>query len=64
MKIGAAVVEITPPLGLEMAGYGSRVGGATGVHDPLRARALVAEGSDGTAIALVVSDLLQIEPRL
>jgi neutral ceramidase len=64
MKVGAAAVKMTPPLGLEMDGYGARVGGATGVHDPLWARALVAEGSDGTGIALVVADLLGIEPRL
>ena len=64
MKVGAAVVEITPPLGLEMDGYGARVGGATGVHDSLWARALVAEAPDGTGVALVVADLVGIEPRL
>jgi hypothetical protein len=64
MKIGAAVVDITPPVGIEMSGYGSRLGGCIGVHDPLRARALVAEGDDGTTVALVVSDLVQIEERL
>jgi hypothetical protein len=64
MKIGAAVVDITPPVGIEMSGYGSRLGGCVGVHDPLRARALVAEAGDGTAVALVVSDLVQIEERL
>jgi neutral ceramidase len=64
MKIGAAVVDITPPLGHPMDGFGARIGGATGVHDPLRARVLVAEGRDGTGVALVVADLLQIEDRL
>jgi neutral ceramidase len=64
MKIGAAVVDITPPVGLEMYGYEARVGGATGIHDPLHARVLVAEGRDGTTVALVVADLLQIEERL
>jgi hypothetical protein len=64
MKVGAAVVDITPPLGLAMDGYEARVGGANGVHDPLCARVLVAEGRDGTAVALVVADLLQIERRL
>lgn len=64
MKIGAAVVDITPPIGIEMDGYGARVGGATGIHDPLRARVLVAEGPDGVAVALIVADLLQIDPRL
>jgi neutral ceramidase len=64
MKVGAAVVDITPPVGHPMDGFGARVGGATGVHDPLRARVLVAEGRDGTGVALVVGDLLQIEDRL
>jgi neutral ceramidase len=64
MKVGAAAVDITPPLGLEMDGYGARVGGASGLHDPLWARALAAEGPDGTGIALVVADLLGIETRL
>jgi hypothetical protein len=64
MKVGAAVVDITPPLGLAMDGYGARSGGAAGVHDPLSVRVLVGEGSDGTAVALVVADLLQIDRRL
>jgi neutral ceramidase len=64
MKVGAAVVEITPPLGHPMDGFGARLDGATGVHDPLHARALVAEGTDGEAVALVVADLLQIDPPL
>jgi hypothetical protein len=64
MKVGAAIVDITPPLGMELEGYGARVSGASGVHDPLHARALVAEGPDGTTVALVVADLLQILPRL
>ncbi len=64
MKIGAAKVDITPPLGCRMDGFESRTSGATGVHDPLRARALVAEGDDGTTVALMVADLLQVEQRL
>lgn len=64
MKVGAAHVDITPPLGLPMDGYGARAGGAVGTHDPLAARVLVAEGSDGTAVALVVADLLHIDTRL
>jgi hypothetical protein len=62
MKVGAAQVEITPPLGLPMDGYGPRT--ASGIHDPLLARALVAEGADGTGVALVVADLLHIDTRL
>ena len=64
MKVGAASLDITPPLGMQLEGYEVRVGGASGIHDPLRARALVAEGADGTTVALVVGDLIQIDPRL
>lgn len=64
MKVGAAKVEITPPLGMQMEGYEARPGGASGVHDPLHVRALVVEADDGTTVALVVADLLQILPRL
>jgi hypothetical protein len=64
MKIGAASVDITPPLGMQLEGFEVRVAGATGVHDRLHARALVAEGADGTIVGLVVADLIQIDPRL
>ncbi len=64
MRVGAARVDITPPLGMDLEGYGARVSGASGVHDPLHARALVVEGDDGTTVALVVTDLLQVLPRL
>ena len=64
MKVGAARVDITPPLGMQLEGYEVRVDGASGVHDPLHARALVAEGADGTTVALVVADLIQLDARL
>ena len=64
MKVGAAKVDITPPLGMQLEGFEVRLDGATGIHDPLFARALVAEGADGTTVALMVADLLQVDPRL
>lgn len=64
MKVGAAKVDITPPLGMQLEGYEVRTGGATGIHDPLYARALVAEGPHGMTVALVVADLIQIDPHL
>jgi hypothetical protein len=64
MKVGAAKVDITPPLGMQLEGFEVRVDGASGIHDPLHARALVAEGADGTTVALVVADLIQIDARL
>lgn len=64
MKIGAAAADITPPLGMVLEGYESRKDGASGVHDPLMVRVLVAEGADGVAVGLVVADLIQIDPHL
>lgn len=63
MKVGTATAEITPELGLVMEGYESRKGGASGVHDPLMVRVLVAEGPEA-AVALIVADLIQIDPPL
>ncbi|HUQ44874.1 MAG TPA: hypothetical protein VM451_10770 [Candidatus Limnocylindria bacterium] len=63
MKVGAAAAEITPELGLVLEGYDVRTAGASGVHDPLMVRVLVAEGPEST-VALVVADLIQIDPPL
>lgn len=56
LKAGAAKVEITPPTGLEMYGYGNRKGGATSVLDPLMARVLVLEVGE-QRMALVNMDV-------
>ncbi len=75
LRAGAARVDITPPPGhpmpgfpplrnlpggpSEISGYVPREGVATGVHDPLFARALVLD--DGrTAVALVALDLIAV----
>ncbi len=56
LSAGAARVDITPPPGIELWGYGNRSGPATGVLDPLYARALVLD--DGrNAVAIVTLDL-------
>ncbi|RKY63725.1 MAG: hypothetical protein DRP99_03535, partial [Candidatus Latescibacterota bacterium] len=56
LKAGAACLDITPPLGVAMAGY-RRARYAKGIHDPLCAKALVLD--DGrTQIALVALDLI------
>jgi hypothetical protein len=56
LRVGAAVVPITPPLGTPMAGYYS-ARGAEGVHDDLYAKAVVLE-KDGTKAAMVSLDLI------
>ena len=56
---GAAVADITPPVGVRMGGYGRRTAPSAGVIDPLLVRALVvADGSSEVAIA--VCDLLGV----
>lgn len=63
---GVAQVEITPPTGVELMGYGARQGVATGVHDPLYARALYLSGSAGGGgggdLLLVCADLCLMAP--
>ena len=54
IKAGAARVDITPPVGLIIAGNGKK---ADGVHDPLYAKALVLR-SGRQEVALVVCDLI------
>jgi len=56
MTAGVARIEITPPLGFPMGGYGDRQGPSTGVHDPLYATVLVLK-ADGLSVAIVSCDL-------
>lgn len=56
LRVGAAAVPITPPVGIPMAGYYSERG-AQGVHDDLHAKAIVIEAG-GRSAALVVLDLI------
>ncbi|MCH8814665.1 MAG: neutral/alkaline non-lysosomal ceramidase N-terminal domain-containing protein [Chloroflexi bacterium] len=60
---GAATVDITPPPGGQMDGYGNRTQPSTGVHDPLFARILVLD--DGASpCAIVGCDLLGMHPGI
>lgn len=56
---GVAVIEITPPAGQEMSGFGARTLPATGAHDPLTVRALVVGDT-----ALAVADVIGIDSGL
>jgi hypothetical protein len=60
---GAAKVNITPPLGGPMAGYAARDHGSEELDDPLHAAALVLE-TEGTALALVTTDLIGVSAEL
>jgi neutral ceramidase len=62
LKVGAAAVKITPPIGIPMAGqYFNRI--AEGIHDDLYAKALVID-KDGKTIAIVSCDLLKVTAEL
>ena len=63
LHAGAAKVDITPPVGIDLAGYGLRAEGgygATGVNDPLWVRALALE-QDGACFVMLVFDLLGVQ---
>lgn len=63
LRAGAAVVDITPGVGLAMGGYGARQGVSTGVHDPLQVRTLVLH--DGRShVVLAVCDLVGVPAEL
>src|ERR1700677_62043 len=55
-KVGMAEIDITPPLGHRMAGYYDERF-ATGVHDPLMAKAIILQQGD-KKVALVFCDLV------
>ncbi|HWJ87980.1 MAG TPA: neutral/alkaline non-lysosomal ceramidase N-terminal domain-containing protein [Pelagibacterium sp.] len=59
VRVGAGVVDITPPAGLAMTGFGARTEPATGAHDRLTARALVIGDT-----AVVVADVLGIDAAM
>jgi hypothetical protein len=56
LKAGVAKVDITPPTGQPMYGYGSRKSPSTSTLDPLYARVLVLD-VNGRRLALVTLDL-------
>lgn len=61
VRAGAAAVDITPPVGVMMDGYGARAQPSRAVHDPLFVRALVLD--DGaSACAIAGTDLLGMHP--
>ena len=57
LKAGVARKDITPPQGLELAGYPHYPRNNTGAHDPLYAMCMYLE-QDGSAAVMVTLDLL------
>jgi neutral ceramidase len=65
LRAGWASVEITPPIGTPLAGYGGRERGmrSQGVRDPLFARAL-ALTDDAATVLILAADMLIVPPRI
>jgi hypothetical protein len=57
LKVGTAEIDITPPLGVPMAGYAKRKSGCKGVHDAIMARAIVVDNGPAR-IGWVIADLI------
>jgi hypothetical protein len=62
LRIGFGQYDVTPPLGVALCGYDKRQGMADGLHDPLRALAMVFDDGTTTA-ALIVADVIAITPE-
>jgi len=59
-KAGVAIANITPPVGVDMTGFGGRPSGAIGIHDDLFAKVLMLD--DGNRkLVIVTSDLLSLD---
>ena len=60
LRAGWSSTGITPPVGVDLCGFGGRSGPSEGVHDPLRAKAACV--TDGQAAwALVTADLIGLD---
>jgi len=55
-------IDITPPIGGKMAGYGARTEVSRGIHDPLKAQVLQIQVQDSSAL-IVTMDLLAIQEQ-
>ena len=60
LRAGWAATDITPPVGVDLCGFGGRAGPSEGVHDPLLAKALYLTDGQGR-IALATADLIGLD---
>ncbi len=62
LKAGVAALDITPPVGVRMAGFAGRTKPSLAVHDPLSARALVLDDGRRRAGLVALDILYATEP--
>jgi neutral ceramidase len=63
LEVGLAEVNITPPIGISLCGFGHRKNVAEAIHDDLFARALVLS-HNGVRLAVVTADIISFAPDL
>lgn len=63
LKVGTAVMDITPPDNVPMAGYGTRKSGSNGIHDRLSARAIVLENG-GKRLGWIIAEVLGFKAEM
>lgn len=63
LKAGYVIADITPPIGVTMAGYGARDHGSESVETPLSCCALVVEDGE-QAVGMVFCDLIAVSREL
>ncbi len=56
-QVGTGEIDVTPPVGALMGGFGGRTHGAVGIHDALRSKALAVSDGDNTAL-IITNDIL------
>jgi neutral ceramidase len=59
LTAGVAAVDITPPVGIDLCGFGNRAGPSTGVHDELYAKALYLR--NGGQALIITCDLVGLD---
>ena len=64
MKIGIAIVNITPEKPIWLNGYSSRNKPSEGVIHPIYAKALAFEDKTGSKSVLVTTDIIGFNPKL
>jgi len=63
LNVGFAEIDITPPVGIGLAGYASRTGPSKAIGQPLYSKAMVL-GCGNTTVAIAANDLLFITASL
>jgi len=59
MRVGAARIDTTPPVGVKLGGFAARYKPSEGIHDSLFARAIYLE-DDETSLLLISADIVEI----